>query len=87
MTITEKENANYTMKVDFVNFDYFFSAMSAIPGHKHKVWANITMTDKNTGEIVWVVEVDEFIGDRDFVRYDSYTKMMTGLGERIARLK
>lgn len=87
ITTMEKEKANYTITIEFENFDYFFSAMSVIPGHKHKVWAKIKIADKTTGKIVCVLKVVEFKGGRDLVKFDSYTEMMHDLGKELAQLK
>ena len=87
ITTSEKEKANYSIEIEFENFDYFFSAMSVVPGHKHKVWAKIKITDKTSDKIVCVLKVIEFKGGRDLVKYDSYTEMMHDLGKELAVLK
>jgi hypothetical protein len=61
--------------------------MSVVPGHKHKVWAKIKITDKTSDKIVCVLKVIEFKGGRDLVKYDSYTEMMHDLGKELAVLK
>lgn len=87
VTTTEEEKANYTITIEFENFDYFFSVMSVVPGHKHKVWANIKITDKTTGNVVCVLKVVEFKGGRDTVKFDSYTEMMHDLGTELVQMK
>lgn len=82
---TENSTADYTMNVEFTNFDKFYSVMSLVPGHKHKVWANITVTDNKTGETVCTYKVTEFEGGRDFSLFDSYTEMMRDLGSKLAK--
>lgn len=86
-TTDNASEANYSIAIEFVNFDYYFSAMSFVPGHKHKVWADITITDNTTGEVVCKIKVIELAGDRDFVKFDSFPKMMQLLAEEITKLK
>ena len=68
--------ANYIVTVEFTNFGYFFSAMSFVPGHKHKVWANFVVVNTTTGEEECRIVAKEFKGGRDTVKFDSYTEMM-----------
>lgn len=85
--VENASSAAYEMTVAFTNFDYFFSAMSFVPGHKHKVWADVTVTDKATGNVVCKYTVDEFTGKRDFSIIDSFTEMLGALGENLAKKK
>lgn len=87
ITTMEKDKANYTITIEIENIDYFFSVMSVVPGHKHKVWANIKIADKATSQVVCVLKVVEFKGGRDTVKFDSYTEMMHDLGKELAQLK
>ena len=75
--------ADYTMTVKIEKIDYFFSVMSIVPGHKHTVWATVTVTDK-TGAKVCEMKYERFKGARDFVAYDSYIKLMEAFGEALA---
>lgn len=85
--VTEDSAADYIMNVEFTNFDKFYSVMSFVPGHKHKVWATITVTDNKTGETVCTYKVKEFEGGRDFTVFDSYTEALRDLGSKLAKKK
>lgn len=88
LSTTENEaEANYVIQIDFTNFDYYFNAMSIVPGHKHKVWANVTIKDVAIGEVVCKIKVTELTGDRDFVKFDSFPKMMQSFAEELAKQK
>lgn len=86
-TTTDLSEAKYSIAIQFVNFDYYYSVMSFVPGHKHKVWANVTITDNATGDVVCRIKVTELEGDRDFVKFDSFPKMMQMFAEKMAKLK
>lgn len=75
------------MTVKFSNFDKFFSAMSIVPGNKHKIWGEITVVDKKTNEVICVFKVDEFKGGRDFSIFDSFKESMSDLGSDLAGKK
>ncbi len=81
----KNDNADYTMEVEIQKIDYFFSATSIIPGHKHDIWAKVTVKDKQ-GNTVCEIVIERMKGGRDFVVYDSYIKMMKKLGEELASL-
>lgn len=86
MQMTAGGKSDYNFKVEFTNFDYFFSASSIVPGHKHRVWADITVTDKS-GAVVCKFSVVKFKGGRDFVVIDSFKEMMNDLAKTIAVTK
>lgn len=79
------DGAKYTMTITVTNIDYFFSAMSVVPGHKHAIWATIDVKDAS-GNSVCTIKAERFKGGRDFVKYDSYTELMGNLGKKIADL-
>lgn len=85
--IVKDESSDYIMTVKFTNFDKFYSMMSIVPGNKHRISAEITVTDKNSGEIVCVYNVNEFKGGRDFSIFDSYKEAMQDLGNDLAGTK
>lgn len=85
--VDDATTANYIVTVEFTNFDYFFSAMSFVPGHKHKVWANFVVVNTTTGEEECRIVAKEFKGGRDTVKFDSYTEMMNNLGKEFAKCK
>lgn len=82
-----KGESDYLMTVNFSNFDKFYSVMSTIPGNKHKIWAEITVTDKKTGEVICKYDVKEFKGGRDFLVFDSFKESMEDLGSKIVKTK
>ena len=84
---TSADQATYIMNVQVTNVDMFFSAMSVVPGNKHKIWATVTVTEKATGKVVCVYNVDEFKGGRDFSVFDSFTEMMKNLGKELGSQK
>ena len=79
--------AQYRIEVNMGNIDYFFSAMSFVPGHKHRVSAIINVIDTATGNKVCTITVDARKGGRDFVVSDSFVKAMEQVGEDVAKLK
>lgn len=81
------DSAQYRIEVEMGNIDYFFSAMSFVPGHKHRISAKIKIVEIATGNTVCVVEVDARKGGRDFVVSDSFVKAMEQVGEDVAKLK
>ena len=83
--VVDSADAKYTMEIKVSNMDYFFSAMSFVPGHKTKVWGTATIKDKTTGETVAVIKITECEGDRDFVADDSFGKCFVKLGEQLAK--
>ena len=85
--IVKDTSADYVMTVNFSNFDRFYSVMSLVPGNKHKIWGEIVVTDKRTGEVICKYLVDEFKGGRDFSIFDSFTESMTDLGSELAGTK
>lgn len=85
--VDDRDTANIVMSVTFVNFDYYFSTMSLIPGHKHKVWAEITIIEKVTGNVLCKYSVDEYKGDRDLSVFDSFTEMMSKMATELAKTK
>lgn len=88
ITLTDdcsKATLVYTIKL--TNFDYYFSAMSWVPGHKHKVWASVTVTEKATGKVLYEGKVKKFEGGRDFNHFDSYTECMEDFGKVVAKMK
>lgn len=85
--VKDESSANYIMTVEFTNFDKFYSVMSLVPGNKHKIWAEITVTDKDSGEIICKYNVNEFKGGRDFSIFDSYKEAMRDFGYELARIK
>ena len=82
-----ESSPNYVMTIKFSNFDRFYSMMSIVPGNKHKIWAEITVSDKNTGEVICVYNVKEFKGGRDFSIFDSFKESMEDLGSELAGTK
>lgn len=85
--VKEGESSDYVMTVNFSNFDKFFSAMSIVPGNKHKIWAEIIVTDKNSGEVICKYAVKEFKGGRDFSVFDSFKESMADLASELAGTK
>ena len=85
--IVKGDASDYIMTVNFSNFDKFFSAMSIVPGNKHKIWAEITVTDRKTGEVICKYNVKEFKGGRDFSVFDSFKESMEDLGSELAGTK
>lgn len=83
----ETDDAGYIFTVEVTNIDYFFSAMSLVPGHKHRIWCTITITEKATGNEVCKADVKEFKGGRDFSKFDSFTEMMLDLGKQVGKMK
>lgn len=79
--------SDYLMTVKFSNFDKFYSVTSIVPGNKHKIWAKITVTDKESGEVICTYNVKEFKGGRDFSIFDSYKEAMRDLGSELAETK
>lgn len=79
--------AGYIFNVEVTNIDYFFSAMSMVPGHKHKIWCTITVIEKSTGKEVCKIDVKEFKGGRDFSKFDSFTEMMLDFGKQVGKIK
>jgi hypothetical protein len=60
---------------------------SIVPGNKHKIWAEITVTDKGSGEVICTYNVKEFKGGRDFSIFDSFKEAMRDLGSELAQTK
>lgn len=85
--VNDASSANIIMNITLKNFDYYFSVMSFVPGHKHKVWAEISIIQKETGNVLCKYVVDEFKGNRDFSVFDSYTEMMSKLASEIVKSK
>lgn len=85
--VKDASSTDYVMTVKFSNFDKFFSAMSIVPGNKHKIWGEITVVDKKTNEVICVFKVDEFKGGRDFSIFDSFKESMSDLGSDLAGKK
>lgn len=78
-----EDDIQYYMEIRMEKVDYYFSVMSFVPGHKHSVWATVTVRDANK-KVVCEIAIEQFTGDRDFVVYDSYLKTMEELGKKIA---
>lgn len=73
------DSTDYAILVSLHNFDrYWFGRC------RHKVWATISVKEVATSSIICVYEVEEFEGGRDFLKEDSYVKMMFEFGEEIA---
>lgn len=85
--IDNAEKAQYRIEVNITNVDYFFSVMSIVPGHKHRVSAQIRVVDVSSGETLCVIKVDQRKGSRDFVVTDSFVKTMNQIGQDVAKLK
>lgn len=85
--IVEENIADYVMIINISNVDKFFSAMSLVPGNKHKIWGEIVVTDKKTGDLVCKYSVKEFKGGRDFSVFDSFTECMEDMGSELAGIK
>lgn len=83
----DASEAQYQITIKVKALDYFYGVMSFIPGHKHKITADITATNTATGEEVYRAYADTFEGGRDFVKYDSYIKMMRDTGEKLGSFK
>ena len=81
------EGATYVMNIEVTNVDRFWSAMSVVPGNKHKMWGTVTVTEKATGKVVCVYSLNEFKGGRDFSILDSFKEMMKNLGKELAEQK
>lgn len=81
-----QDNAKATIafEITVTNVDYFFSAMSFLPGHKHTLWGDVVAKDIASGEVLCKWSMNRFKGGRDFVVYDSFTKMWKELGEELA---
>lgn len=82
--VKSESEADYVMTVNITNVDEFFSVMSMVPGHKHRVTGEITVKDKK-GEVICIYVADEFKGGRDFSILDSFTEAMQDLGAKIAK--
>lgn len=80
------DSARYKIEVNMGNIDYFFSATSIVPGHKHRVSATINVIDLLSGTKVCVITVNARKGGRDFVVSDSFVKAMSRIGEDVATL-
>lgn len=78
------DGATYTMTITVTNIDYFFSAMSVVPGHKHTIWATIEVKDAS-GNTICTMKAERFKGGRDFVKYDSYKELMSDFGKKVAK--
>ena len=63
--VKDASTSDYVMTVKFTNFDKFYSMMSLVPGNKHRITAEITVSDKNTGEVICIYDVNEFKGGRE----------------------
>ena len=87
MIVKDESSADYIMTIKFSNFDKFFSVMSLVPGNKHKIWGEITVKDKKTGEVICTYIVKEFKGGRDFSIFDSFKESMLDLGSELAETK
>lgn len=85
--VKEDSSADYLMTIKFSNFDKFYSMMSVVPGNKHKIWGEITVTDKKTGDVICTYNVKEFKGGRDFSIFDSFKESMRDLGSELAETK
>ena len=87
MIVQDESSADYVMIIKFLNFDKFYSMMSLVPGNKHKIWGEIMVKEKKTGEIICTYTVEEFKGGRDFSIFDSYKESMRDLGTKLAETK
>ena len=85
--VNDGTSVDYIMSIKLLNFDRIFSMWSMVPGHKYKVWAEITVTDANTNDIICVYNVKEFKGGRDFSALDSYKECMFDFGTELAETK
>ena len=85
--VKDDSSADYIMTIKFSNFDKFFSVMSLVPGNKHKIWGEIIVKDKKTGEVICTYIVKEFKGGRDFSIFDSFKESMLDLGSELAETK
>ncbi|MBR4389167.1 MAG: hypothetical protein IKT00_08315 [Prevotella sp.] len=82
----EEAEGQYRMVVKIVSLDSFFSVMSFVPGHKHKVDAIITIYEVSTDSLICEIKTDEFEGGRDFSYDDSYAECMGDLGKKISKM-
>lgn len=85
--VKDESSSDYVMNVKFTNIDRFYSMMSVVPGNKHRISAEITITDKTTGEVICTYNANEFKGGRDFSIFDSYKEAMLDLGTELAETK
>lgn len=83
---TSDAEGKYLFDIKITNVDEFFSAMSVVPGHKHKVWATIDVIEKANNNKVCEIKVESFKGGRDFSIDDSFKECMSDLGKSIAKL-
>lgn len=79
--------SDYVMAITISNVDRFYSVMSIVPGNKHKIWGEVSVKNKRTGEEVCTYVIDEFKGGRDFSIFDSFKEAMNDMGAKLADTK
>ncbi len=79
------KDAKFKITVKVISLDKYYNVMTLVPGNKHKITAEITVTEN--GNEICKMKSDELEGDRDFSIFDSYTKAMNALGEHVAKGK
>lgn len=75
--VDDRDTANIVMSVTFVNFDYYFSAMSLVRDTNTKFGQKSPSLKKVTGNVLCKYSVDEYKGDRDLSVFDGFTEMMS----------
>jgi len=83
--LLDSGDAKYKIVVKIDNMDSYFKVMGweFMPGHVHKMWGTVTITDAASGDTVAVIKVVENKGGRDFTVDDSFLKCFKSLGEKI----
>lgn len=91
VTSTEAD-AKYVVTVKIDNMDSYYRAFTwGMPGHETKMWGKITIVDRESGETVAVLTIDELDGggnpsvDRSFV--DAFDKLGSELASRFNKGK
>lgn len=85
--VKDDSSADYVMTITILNVDRFYSMMSIVPGNKHRITAEIKVTDKKTDEVICIYNAEEFKGGRDFSIFDSYKEAMKDFGSKLAVTK
>lgn len=83
-TSTEAE-ANYVVSIKVTNMDSYYNVMGwGLPGHITKIWGDITITDKATGNVVVVLNMKETDGGRNHNTDQSFVDAWDAVGKILA---
>lgn len=85
LTASDMSGGKYQVKMKIISLDKFFSVMSIIPGNNHKVTAEISVLQD--GKEICKMKSKDLEGDCDSEIFDSYTKAMNALGQKVAKGK